>query len=369
MVLSTCNRTEIFYMHDRLLDSSLIKLLGTYQGVGLGEYTDYFDHYEGYSALLHLFRVGVGLDSQVLGDIQIFGQVKQAYQLSVDADMAGPYLHRLLHTLFFAHKRVSQETSFKDGAASVSYNTVKLVAQHASIDASILVIGAGQMGTHVCRHLAKRGYRRVSITNRTEEKAHAVANDCRYQQIPFHYHRKLLPTFDIVISTVSAHCPLYAGSDFAPSTTKAVIDLSSPRSVAPGGESTGIKLFNIDDISAMTQATLARRGAEVPKVEQIVSEAIEEFDSWVAETAFSPSIQKFKARLEELRQQSLAAYEKRTDPADYQVADEVSKALLQKIVRLPVLQLKSACQRGEADRLVNLLDELFRLEPTPYVEP
>ena len=155
LILSTCNRTEVYYSHELDLSSEIIKLIGLEKGIP--EVTDYLEYFELYKndqdSVSHLFRVAVGLEAQVVGDIQIANQVKRAYQTSVDLDMAGPFLHRLMHTVFFTNKRVVQETAFRDGAASLSYATIELMESLTSntYQPRILLIGLGEIGEDVAK--------------------------------------------------------------------------------------------------------------------------------------------------------------------------------------------------------------------------
>lgn len=175
LVISTCNRTELYYSASEDLSTELIKYLCIHKGILNSEnYISYFETINDQNkAVEHLFRVAIGLESQVVGDLQITNQVKQSYQWSADANLAGPFLHRLLHTIFFTNKKVVQETSFRDGAASVSYATVELVNLLVSenIDAKILVLGLGEIGADVCRNLAASKLENITLCNRTLEKS------------------------------------------------------------------------------------------------------------------------------------------------------------------------------------------------------
>ena len=172
LVLSTCNRTEIYYTAEQSFSFELIKLLAIRKKVpsplDLTSHFQIFD--ESAEACEHLFRVSIGLESQVVGDLQIINQAKRAYQLSADLGLAGPYLHRLMHTIFFTNKRVVQETFFRDGAASVSYVTVEMLEEVCRdfIDPSILVVGLGEIGADVVRNLQSAGIPNIKITNRTK---------------------------------------------------------------------------------------------------------------------------------------------------------------------------------------------------------
>jgi glutamyl-tRNA reductase len=150
LILSTCNRTEVYYSHELDLSTEIIKLVGLEKGLtDVVDYLDYFVvHNEDRKAITHLFRVSMGLEAQVVGDIQISNQVKRAYQTAADLDMAGPFLHRLMHTIFFTNKRIVQESAFRDGAASLSYATIELIDSLTSniYQPRILLIGVGEIG-------------------------------------------------------------------------------------------------------------------------------------------------------------------------------------------------------------------------------
>ena len=150
LILSTCNRTEVYYSHEIDLNEEIIKLIGLEKGLtNVVDYMEYFKiHNEDRDAIEHLFRVSMGLEAQVVGDMQISNQVKRAYQASADLDMAGPFLHRLMHMIFFTSKRLVQETAFRDGAASVSYAAVELIEELTSntYQPRVLLIGVGEIG-------------------------------------------------------------------------------------------------------------------------------------------------------------------------------------------------------------------------------
>ena len=181
LVVSTCNRTEIYYLSGRDLSNEIFK------GIRLikkptSSFEEHFTRYEGAEAVRHLFHVAIGLDAQVIGDLQISGQIKNAYQWSADEGMAGPFLHRLMHTIFFANKRIVQETSFRDGAASLSYAAKELAEDLtlAKKNPTALVIGVGEIGQDVCLNLVDSRFSSVTIINRTIEKAEKLAQKCGF---------------------------------------------------------------------------------------------------------------------------------------------------------------------------------------------
>lgn len=372
MVLSTCNRTEIYYHHAQSQEDLLFHLLGLLKHYPIAQDKSYFQHLEkGEAAIRHLFAVSLGLDSQVLGDLQIINQVKQAYQLSADMQMAGPFLHRLMHTIFFVNKRVVQETAFRDGAASTSYAAAELAKEIGGslLQPIVLIVGTGEIGSDVCRNLSKWKEAEVRITNRTYEKALALANEIGCVAYEFTALDQLVEEADIIISSVGISRPLFDKAylqRFHLSSFKYFIDLGVPRSVDPDAEQLpGIIVYSLEDISQRVQESIEARRAAIPAVEALMEEGIAEFESWSREMEFSPTIKKLKNALEEIRQKEIAKYLKRLDERELETIDRITKGMIQKIIQLPVLQLKAACKRGEAETLVDVLNDLFNLEKQP----
>ena len=370
LVLSTCNRTEVYYSAEEDLSSEIIKLIGIQRNIQrIAEYRSYFNILtDSQAAVRHLFRVAIGLDAQVVGDMQISNQVKRAYQWSADEGMAGPFLHRLLHSIFFTSKRVVQETSFRDGAASVSYAATELIGELTAdiLNPHILVVGLGEIGADVCRNLLNFDKQQVTITNRTASKAEALAAECDFQTIPFHQVEEAIGQADVVICSVASGQAFISQELMARQeilSHKFLIDLSVPRSIEPSVEEVpGVLLYNIDDIESKASAALEKRKAAVPAVERIIEEAIVEFNDWAKEMMVSPTIQKLKNALEQIRQEELTRYFKSLNEEEAKVLDKVTRSMMQKIIKLPVLQLKAACKRGEADTLIDVLNDLFNLE-------
>lgn len=368
LVLSTCNRTEIYYTSEQDLQKELISILGMAKGISdMSAYNQYFDSYVGMEAVNYLFRVSMGLEAQVVGDMQISNQVKRAYQWTADAGLAGPFLHRLLHTIFFASKRVAQETAFRDGAASVSYATAELVnslAENIS-DAKVLILGLGEIGREVAKHLADSNLE-VSICNRTQSKAEALSTELGLSIENFDQVDDAIATYDVIISSIATDQPFISKHRLAQLENKGYkffLDLSMPRSIAPDiVEVPGVALYNIDEINLKTTRAVEKRIAAVPDVEAIIAHALTEFKDWARDMEVSPTIKKLKGALEEIRKEELAKHLKNATAEQEALAEKLSKSITQKIMKLPVLQLKAACKRGEAETLIDVLNDLFDLE-------
>jgi len=370
LVVSTCNRTEVYYTFGQDLNREIAQLLLIEKGLTNTEtYLPYFQFYADHStAVHHLFEVCVGLHSQVIGDMQIPNQVKHAYQWSADLDMAGPFLHRLMHTIFFTNKRVAQETSFRDGAASVSYAAVDLIDELVGHQTQprILVVGLGEIGTDVCKNLADRDFKNITLCNRTRAKADSLATQYGFQLADFDQLTTELQRADVVISSVQRDQPLFTPDllkDISVLTYKYFIDLSVPRSVDAAVEQIpGVLVYNIDHIRNRADEALNRRVASIPQVEAIVNQAVVEFGDWSKEMMVSPTINKLKNALEQIRREEIGRYAKSMSSDESEKIDKITRGIMQKIIKLPVLQLKAACKRGEAETLIDVLNDLFNLE-------
>ena len=370
LVLSTCNRTEIYYNHESDLSIELVKLIGVERGLSDAiSYLDYFQILnEEKEAVTHLFRVSMGLEAQVVGDIQISNQVKRAYQAAADLDLAGPFLHRLMHTIFFTNKRVVQETAFRDGAASLSYATIELIESLTQniFQPRVLVIGLGEIGEDVAKNMVHLPTAQIKITNRTLSKAEEIGLPLGFEVIPFESCLTAMEEADVVVCSVRMQDPFITKQlveSFNIPSFKVFIDLSVPRSIESSLEElAGVVLYNVDNIRSKATAALQTRLDSIPSVEAILEESIEEFGAWQKEMVVSPTIQKLKQSLEQIRQEELGRYLKNVDEKEFVLIDKITKSMMQKILKVPVVQLRAACQRDEAAEMIELITDLFDLE-------
>lgn len=368
LVLSTCNRTEIYYCSEIDLGESIIRLLASQKVLSSSEILPFFDIISEHDeAVRYLFEVSMGLHSQVVGDLQIPNQVKHAYQWSADVQMAGPFLHRLLHTVFFTNKKIVQETSFRDGAASTSYATVEVMESFLPLlqNPKILVVGLGEIGEDVCRTLADKGYKNITITNRTLEKAEKLAKELSFEVADYQEVNQNILDADIVISSVRCESPIITKETLKAKTlaVKYLIDLSVPNSIATDIEDvSGVVAYNLDEIQRRANEALQRRMEAIPQVLHIISDAIGEFNNWSQEMIVSPTIQKLKGALEQIRKEEMARFVKDLSAEETEKMEKITASMMQKIIKLPVIQLKAACKRGEAETLIDVLNDLFNLE-------
>jgi glutamyl-tRNA reductase len=372
MVVSTCNRTEIYYSSPEDKSNELIKLIAIVKGVNhIADFKNHFNILNNHDeAINHLFEVSMGLDAQVIGDIQISNQIKKAYQYAADLELAGPFIHRIMHAVFFTNKRVVQETTFRDGAASVSYATVEMAEDISAsfVNPKALIIGLGEMGIDVAKNFQNSEFSDITLCNRTDSKAKDLADELGFSTLPFADLHQALKSFDVIISSVTVDEYLITKADFPKSdilSYKYVIDMGIPRSIDPELEEiAGVVLYDIDQIQNKTTKALQKRIDAIPDVRGIISEAIIEFNQWAREMEVSPIIHKLKTALEQIRQEEINRFTKKLSKEETKKVEKITKSMMQKVIKLPVLQLKAACKRGEADTLVDVLNQLFDLEKT-----
>ncbi|PWK19459.1 glutamyl-tRNA reductase [Arcicella aurantiaca] len=370
LVVSTCNRTEVYYTSEQDITTDVIKALLTYKGIIDTE--SYFVHFQQFTlqadAVKHLFEVATGLHSQVVGDLQIPNQIKHSYQFAADLNMAGPFLHRLMHTIFFSNKRVAQETSFRDGAASTSYAAVALteeVTQNIN-NPKVLILGLGEIGIDVCHNIADKEFAEITVMNRTRAKAEDIAKGNNFRIADFTELEREVRRADVIISSVMIDKPLITKElidKIGILTFKYFIDLSVPRSVEDNVEEVaGALVYNVDSLRERADEALRIRIASIPDVERIIDEAIVGFNDWSREMVVSPTINKLKNSLEQIRKDEIARHLKNLSPEESERIEKITMGIVQKIMKSPVLNLKAACKRGDADQLVDIITELFDLE-------
>jgi glutamyl-tRNA reductase len=280
--------------------------------------------------------------------------------------MAGPFLHRLLHSLFFLNKRIVQETSFRSGSASVAWACKDLVEDLLQDNRKpIALLGLGETGRSVALNLIENGFNNLILCNRSAEKAEDLLSET-VRFVPFEEWQSCLPEAGLVISALSGqHLQISADhlENSRVSGFRYFIDLGVPRSVDPSLEADPrVVLYNIDQIQKRVDEALELRRSAVPRVEDILEKGLAEFLEWAREMQVSPLIQQMKQSLEIIRKEELARFLKKASPEQAAIAEELSKGIMQRILKTHVVQLKSACRRGDAESLMESLRLLFQTE-------
>ena len=369
LVASTCNRMELYFSTSKLTDVEKIKqVLGSFKGVLSQQFGGLFKHYQGADAVQHLFSVSLGLASRVLGDAQIINQIKRSYKISHELELAGPFLHRLMHTIFYANKRAVQETPIRDGQASLASAATAIANKFSEnfTTARLLVVGLGEIGRDVIKNLADANMD-ITIMNRTKTKAMEAASQFGFRVADIADLENEINEADIVISAVGAPSPIIKANMLKGTPyQKLFIDLSVPGSIEKEVQQKPCtEVYNVDQLANQLDDTLQKRESAIPLVKAIISESIEEFSSWSVAQTYTNSLSHFKEKLNEIRQKELKRIGKHMNATEIEHFNSLTDGMINQIVKLPALQLRSACERGNAENLSGVLKELFDLENLP----
>lgn len=302
-VLSTCNRTEIYgFSKDPLRLSSLLCQFteGSHEAFLPAAY-----HKKGQDALSHLFHVAAGLDSQILGDYEIISQIKEAIRLAGEQNRVNAFIDRLFRTVLQSAREIRSKTRLSSGSISVAFAAVQYFHQRyqSEEDPSIVVVGAGQTGTAVCKNLLDiRPDARITLLNRSPDKAEELAVTLGLQTLPFSELKEIFKRASVFFFATDSPSPLADINDFGDDASpKLILDLSVPNNVAPEvADLSGIELVNVDELSRISDETLRMREAEIPKAKAIITFHIHQFAEWLLMQRNVPVIKAVKEKLLEL---------------------------------------------------------------------
>ena len=374
VVISTCNRTELYattaggaHEANRLLDA-----LAACKGTVLHPRLTYFLSHD--EAVRHLFRVAAGIDSMVLGESQILGQVRDAMSAATLAGSLNGVLSRLCHSALRVGKRARSQTNIGRYAVSVSSAAVALARQTVGTleGKTVLVISAGSTGELAASSLAESGAERILVTNRTPQRAAALAHKIGGKTVPFSRLPNALAESDIVISgtgagefilrpeTVAAAAANRNGNDLL------LLDVAVPRDIDPAvRELSGVRLFDIDDIEAVSRANLRGRRREVLRVEAHVEDEVEDFMNWWRSLDVVPVIAALRERAEEIRGRELERTLRRLPGLDDEQRERIeamTRAIVKKMLDNPIARLKDGVDTG---LYIEALEDLFEVRSSP----
>jgi glutamyl-tRNA reductase len=381
LLVSTCNRVEVYGVAKAGIDATgpVRKFLAESRGLQPTAVADVLYDHTGSQAIRHVFSVASALDSLVLGEAQILGQLKEAYGVAGAAGTSGPTLSRALERAFGVAKRVRTETAIARGAANVSTVSVDLAARvfGSLAGKSVLVVGAGKMSTLAARHLRTQGATHIVVTNRSPEKAERLAEEIDGIAKPWADLEKHLAEADVVISSTGAREPILT-KDVFKRVTKArrwrpivVIDIAVPRDADPKvADFDGVYLFDIDDLEKVVAANLAERAKAAEHASKIVEHEATQFEQWMRSQGVVPTIRalrdKFAAIADAEVQKTLDAMaRKEHTPAQQREAiQRLVQLVVNKLLHQPTAALREIGSVDEATLRAEVLCELFGLEPT-----
>jgi len=376
VVVSTCNRAELYVACDEAAAArqDLVRFLSDFNGVAAGEIAPHVYDVADLDVARHLFRVAAGLDSLVMGEPQILGQVKDAHTIATDAHTSGPVLNRLFHSSFAVGKRVRTETGLGSGAVSVSYAAVALARKIFGdlTGWSVAVIGAGEMGKLTALHMKSHALSRITIVSRTMAHAARTAEAIGgASAAPWEELDAVLGASDIVITATGAAAPIltkaHIESVMRPRRNRPlfIIDIAMPRDVeAAAGEIEQVFLYNIDDLQATVRENLARRASEVARAETIVNEEVEKFGGWFRSRGAIPTVVALRERFEAIRRAELERLDFKLSslpPEARARVDEITHLIVEKLLLTPTEQLKALGGSDTVGAYTEALTRLFAL--------
>ena len=382
VILSTCNRVEIYAVPTARRSAEaaalrLLEFLSRYHRIGMDALKKFSYSHHGPAAIQHLFRVTASLDSMVIGESQIMGQVKSAYEDSRAAGGAGAILNRLFTKAFSVGKRIRTETTIASGAVSISYAAVELAKKifNTLADKTVAIIGAGEMSELTAKHLVANGVSNVIVANRTYERAVKIAEKFSGTPIAYQSNLGFLINADIVISSTDAPQYLITPRPLADIMRKRkhrymfLIDIAVPRDIdADVNHIDGVFLYNIDDLEAVVAANLKERRHEATRAEQLVAEEAKRFHAQLQILEVSPTIKALHQQFQQVVEAERVACFDKANLSDKQQAAVASmtQAIVKKLLHHPVKNLRQAVNDDEADhgQYVHALQALFALDAT-----
>ena len=363
-VISTCNRTEIF-AHEATTQE-LIRLLVTYSDSSLDEFHTYGFEATGKKAVEHLFNVTVGLDSQILGDLQVVKQVKEGYELASEKDAVSGELHRLMQHVFRAHKRSRNETSLGEGAATTAYAAVQFAKKTFDTlqDKNILLVGTGKIGKVTCKNLVSLGAKKVTLVNRTRDRAEFVANRFDLDVADMQAMPTQIAEADLVIVATGSKEPVITMEHMQPSlqdsTFKVLLDLSVPRNIAPEiGELEFVDLANMDFLSDVTDEAYRKREENIPMVKRIVEDELTDYQSWLSKQKVVPTIKALTNKFDTIRDDEYEFFKNKISESDREKVENLTRRIVNKIAAYSIEHLRD---HHESEQVTKVVNDMFKLE-------
>ena len=376
VIVSTCNRTEIYAVTASGVDGpgAIIDFMADYHDLDRHELVRYLYIVEGEAVVRHLFRVVASLDSMVLGEAQILGQVKEAYEHSFDAGASGRIFNKLFRQSFEVGKRVRTETDIGENAVSISYAAVELAKKVFDTLAgrSILIVGAGKMSELTAKHLVSNGVKEVLVANRTYERAVELAEKFAGEPIAYDDLFARMAGVDIVISSTAAPGYVITKDEVAAARRHRrrgplfLIDIALPRDIDPAvNDLADVYLYNIDDLNGVVSANLEERMREAERAEVIIGEEMAAFEAWLESMEVVPTVAAIRAKAEAVRQAELEKAIKRLgglSEKELQTVEMLTGSIVNKMLHGPTERLKAVAAEKDGYEYVEAARFLYGLD-------
>ena len=360
-IISTCNRTELYGFAQHPFQ--LIKLLCQHTNGTVEEFEKVAYIYKNHDAVSHLFTVGTGLDSQILGDFEIISQLRNSFRESKKHDIFNPFMERLANAVIQASKRIKNETKISSGATSVSFAAVQYIMSKVQdvSEKNILLFGTGKIGRNTCENLVKHTKNdHITLINRTKETAEKIAGKFNLVVKDYSDIQSEIAQTDVLIVATGAQQPTISKELLYLKRPLLIIDLSIPKNVSDDVlDNEFVTLLHLDDLSAVTDETLEQRASQLPQARKIIAEIEKEFNQWADNRKFAPTIRALKIKLVEIKDGEIDYQRKKIDGFNEKQAEIISDRLIQKITTHFANHLKG--EEGSAES-IELIRRVFQLE-------
>jgi glutamyl-tRNA reductase len=362
IVTSTCNRTEIYGFAQHPFQ--LIKLLCENSQGTVEDFQKVAFVYKNSEAINHMFRVGTGLDSQILGDFEIISQLKNAFVISKELNLVNAFLERLVNAVIQASRKIKNETEISSGATSVSFASVQYIFKNVEDIASknILLFGTGKIGRNTCENLVKHTkHEQITLINRTKEKAEKLAKKLDVIVKDYADLQIELQKADVVVVATGAQNPTVDKAILNLKKPLLILDLSIPKNVNENVKDIeGVTLVHMDELSQITDETLENRKKHIPAAEAIIEEIKDEFMAWTKQRKFAPTIHALKAKLNTIKEGELNFQRKKLANFDEEQAELITARIIQKITNHFANHLKD--DETMVDESIEWIEKIFQLE-------
>ncbi|AWX44664.1 Glutamyl-tRNA reductase [Flagellimonas maritima] len=362
LAISTCNRTELYGFAQH--PYQLIKMLCDHTQGSVEEFQEVAYVYKNHDAISHIFRVGTGLDSQILGDFEIISQIKQGFFRSKKHEMANPFLERLCNAVIQASKRIKNETELSSGATSVAFASVRYILNKVPdiSEKNILLFGTGKIGRNTCENLVKHSKNsQITLINRTREKAEVIAGKFDLTVKDYGDLQTEIRRADIFVVATGAQLPTISKALIYTKKPLLILDLSVPKNVSNDVlELENVSLVHLDQLSQITDDTLNKRKEFVPKAEKIIDQVRGEFLKWLETRKFAPVINALKEKLKTMKAEEIDFHSRKISDFNEDQAEIISERIIQKITKQFANHLKSS--EVDTEDSLELIQKVFQLE-------
>lgn len=362
LVTSTCNRTELYGFAQH--PYQLIKLLCDNTQGTVEEFQEVAYVYKNNDAISHLFKVGTGLDSQILGDFEIISQLRQSFNRSKKHEIANPFIERLCNSVIQASKRIKNETEISSGATSVAFASVRYILKNVSniSEKNILLFGTGKIGRNTCENLIKHTKNpHITLINRTKDKAEKIAGKFNLEVKNYGDLQTEIRKADVLVVATGAQSPTISKEIVYTKKPLLILDLSVPKNVSDDVlELENVTVIHLDHLSQMTDETLERRKQFVPHAEEIIEEVKYDFIQWLETRKFAPVIKALKKKLKTMKDEELDFQSKKLRDYNSEQANIISDRIIQKITKQFANHLKG--HDTDANISLELIQKVFQLE-------